>query len=293
MPINAGVDYLVAEKRYSEARTTEEKIKTLEEMIRTAPKHKGAQNLLAELRRRLAKLKKEAVIEKRKSKKSGFRIRKEGSAQICIIGLTNSGKSTLLNSLTNAHAKVAEYPYTTKEPNVGMMFYNDLQFQIIEMSSTFDSKFLSLLHSCDMILVLLDSTQNSDNQKEQLIKILKENRIENRKIIFVKNKSKTKIKGMICIDAQSGIGIDELKEMIWKCLDLIKVYTKSPGKSKAIPAIAMKKNSTVEDFTKEIHRDFTKTFKFAKIFNSTKFSGKRVGLVYKLQDNDTVEIHTE
>jgi small GTP-binding protein len=295
MPVNAGVDYLVAEKRYSEARTTEEKIKALEEMIRTSPKHKGAQNLLAELRRRLAKLKKEAIIEKRKSKKSGFRIRKEGSAQICIIGLTNSGKSTLLNSLTNAHAKVAEYSYTTKEPNVGMMFYNDLQFQIIEMPSTFDSKFLSLLHSCDMILMLLDSTQNSDNQKEQLMNILKENKVDAKNMIFVKNKCKTcrPDRVMICIDVQSGLGIDGLKEKIWKSLDLIKVYTKSPGKSKAIPAIAMKKNSTVEDFTKEIHRDFTKTFKFAKIFNSTKFSGKRVGLVYKLQDNDTVEIHTE
>jgi len=301
MPINAGVDYLVAEKRYSEARTTEEKIKALEEMIRTAPKHKGAENLLADLRKRLAKLKKEAVIERRKSKKSGFSIRKEGSAQICIIGLTNSGKSTLLNSLTNAHAKIAEYPYTTKEPNVGMMLYNDLQFQIIEMPSTFDPKFLSLLHSCDMILVLLDSTQNSDNQKEQLMNILKDNKADSKKMIFVKNKCKIcrperimmPDRVTICIDAQFGLGIDELKEKIWKGLDLIKVYTKSPRKPKAIPAIAMKKNSTVEDFTKEIHKDFTKTFKFAKIFNSTKFSGKKVGLEYKLQNNDIVEIHTE
>jgi ribosome-interacting GTPase 1 len=143
--------------------------------------------------------------------------------------------------------------------------------------------------------MLLDSTQNSDNQKEQLMNILKENKVDAKNMIFVKNKCKTcrPDRVMICIDVQSGLGIDGLKEKIWKSLDLIKVYTKSPGKSKAIPAIAMKKNSTVEDFTKEIHRDFTKTFKFAKIFNSTKFSGKRVGLVYKLQDNDTVEIHTE
>ena len=295
MPINAGVDYLVAEKRYSEARTTEGKIKALEEMIRTAPKHKGAENLLADLRRRLAKLKKEVVIERRKSKKLGFSIRKEGSAQICIIGLTNSGKSTLLNSLTNAHAKVAEYPYTTKEPNVGMMLYNDLQFQIIEMPSTFDPKFLGLLHSCDMVLVLLDSTQNSDSQKEQLMNILKDNKADVKKMIFVKAKCKTcrQERAGTCIDAQSGLGIGELKEKLWKGLDLIKVYTKSPRKPKDIPAIAMKKNSTVEDFTKEIHKDFTKTFKFAKIFNSTKFSGKKVGLLYKLQDNDTVEIHTE
>ncbi len=295
MTTNQKVEYVIAEKKYSEARTTEDKIKALEEMIHTSVKHKGTENLLADLRRRLSKLKKEAVIERKKSRRQVFAIRKEGAAQICIIGLTNSGKSTLLNSLTNAHAEVADYPYTTKKPIVGMMLYNDLQFQMIEIPSTFDAESLSLLHSCDLILVLLDSTQNIDKQKEELMKILKDNRLDNKRMIFVKNKSKTyKLdKNIINVDVNSGVGIDELKEIIWKGLDLIKVYTKSPRKPRAIPAIAMEKNSTVEDFTKRIHKDFTKTFEFAKIFNSTKFSGKKVGLEYKLQDNDTVEIHAE
>lgn len=293
MSVNAGLEYFAAEKRFAEARTVEGKIKALEEMIRKAPKHKSAENLLADLRRRLAKLKKESLIERKKSSKPKFVIRKEGAAQICIIGLTNSGKSTLLNSLTNAHVEVADYPYTTEKPQVGMMFYNDLQFQLIEIPSTFDSEFLSLLYSCDLILVILDSTQNVDRQGDKLLGILKENRLD-KKMIFVKNKSKVYVDtNIICIDAQSHSGLEELKERIWKSLDLIKIYTKSPSKPKAIPALVLEKDSTVADLTKEIHKGFTKTFKFAKIFNSTKFSGKKVGLEYKLQDNDIVEIHTE
>lgn len=295
MPVNAGPEYFAAEKRYLRAKTTEEKIKALEEMIRAAPKHKSAEHLLADLRKRLSKLRKESLIERKKSYKPRFVIRKEGAAQICIIGLTNSGKSTLLNSLTNAHVEVAGYPYTTKKPQVGMMFYNDLRFQLIEIPSTFDSEFLSLLHSCDMILAVLDATQNVDKQKDELIRVLKENNLDNKRMIFVKNKSKMHglDGGIVCIDAESEQGLDELKEKIWKVLNLIKVYTKSPNKPRTVPAVSLEKNSTVADLAKEIHKDFVETFKFARIFNSTKFSGKRVGLEYKLQDGDIVEIHAE
>ncbi|MBI2545352.1 MAG: 50S ribosome-binding GTPase [Candidatus Aenigmarchaeota archaeon] len=295
MPINAGQEYFVAEKKYSDARTNEEKIKALEEMIRALPKHKGTHNVLADLKKRLSKLKKESAVSKRKSSKPSFIIRKEGSAQICIIGMTKSGKSSLLNSLTNAKAQVAEYPYTTKKPQVGMMYYKDIQFQMIEIPSTFNSEFMSLLYSCDLIVMMMDAMQNPMKQKEEILKILKKNKLDNKDMVFVKNKSK--VCGLdpkeVCMDTKSGIGIDELKERMWEELKMIRIYTKSPNKPKAIPAIGMLKNSTVKDLTKEIHKDLLKDFKFAKIFNSTKYSGKKVGLEYKLQDNDVVEIHSE
>ena len=279
MPINAGQEYFAAEKRYSEAKTVDEKIKALELMIKAAPKHKGSENLLADLRKRLAKLKKEAVVSRKKSSKPRFIIRKEGSAQICLIGLPNSGKSSLLNSLTEAHALVAEYPYTTDKPEVGMMLYNDVQLQLIEIPSKFDRESMTLLHSCDMIVIVIDVTKNIEEQKFELVRILRNGNINRKKIIFVENKKQT--------------NLEQVKEKIWKGLDLIRVYTKSPNKPKAIPAVAMEKNSNVEDLTKRVHKDLMKGFKFAKIFNSTKFSGKKVGLEYKLHDNDVVEIHTE
>ena len=264
-------------------------------MIRTSVKHKGTERLLADLRKRLSKLKRELAVERKKSHRPSFIIRKEGAARISIIGLTNSGKSTLLNSLTNTDVKVAEYPYTTKEPQVGMLLYNDLQFQLIEIPSTFNAESLNLVQSSDMIIVLLDSNQDANKQKDELMKMLKGNRLDGKKIIFVKNKSKVcgLDQSLVCIDAKSETGLEELKENIWKKLNLIKVYTKSPGKPKDVPALALEKKSTVKDLAGEIHKDFINTFKYARIFNSTKFSGRRVGLDYKLQDNDIVEIHTD
>jgi ribosome-interacting GTPase 1 len=278
MPVNATQEYFLAEKKYLEARTIEDRIKYLQEMIRTLPKHKSSENQLSELRRRLAKLKKEAATLRKVSTKPKFIIRKEGAAQVCIIGLTQSGKSTLLNSLTNANVEVGDHPYTTQIPQVGMMFVEDVPIQLIEIPSTFDPQALSLLHTCDEIIILIDKSKDIADQKLKLLKILKENKVINKKYIFVMNDYTEK-------------GLEKLKKNIWRNLGLIKVYTKEPGKPKALPPIVLKPGSTVEDVARRVHKDFLKNFKFARIFNDTKFSGQKVGLDYKLKNNDIVEIH--
>jgi hypothetical protein len=290
MPINAGPEYFVAEKKYLEANTREEKITALEEMIRTIPKHKGSEKQLSLLRKRLANLKSQKSV--RSKSKSRFSIRKLGAAQVCIIGLTKSGKSSLLKTLTGKDVEIADYPFVTKEPNVGMMNFGDVQIQLIEIPSTFDPESMSILYTCDEIIALLD-VENPDEQKEELIKILKERNLHTKKILYVVNKSDLKsISKYLKISAKERTGLEELKEKIWHNLDLIRVYTKSPGKPKVIPPITLPKESTVRDVAENVHKDFIKHFKFARIFNKSKFSGISVGLDYKLNDLDVVEVHT-
>jgi ribosome-interacting GTPase 1 len=292
MPINAGPEYFVAEKKYSKAKTKEEKIAAMQEMIRTLPKHKGTETQLALLKKRLANLKSQKFV--RATAKQKFTIKKLGAAQTCILGLTNSGKSSLLKALTNVEVEIADYPYTTKEPKVAMMPFGDILIQLIEIPSTFDPEFMSLLYTCDEILVLLDATQDLEKQKDELNQILNERNLLNKKILFVINKSDLKFSESkyLQISAKNKIGLDELKEDIWTNLELIRVYTKSPGKPKMIPPVTLPKGSQVKDVAKIIHKDFLKDFKFARIFNNTKFSGSPVGLDHKLNDLDVVEIHT-
>jgi hypothetical protein len=290
MPINAGPEYFIAEKKYLEARTKEEKILALQEMIRTIPKHKGTETQLALLKKRLAKLKSQK--SKRTKSKSKLSIRKLGAAQVCIIGLTKSGKSSLLNALTGKEIEIADYPYTTKEPNVCMMNFGDVQIQLIEIPSTFDSESMSILHNCDEIVALLNA-ENPDEQKEELTRTLKERNLSNKKILFVVNKSDLKPGSRYLeISAKERTGLEDLKGKIWDNLGLIRIYTKSPGKPKIIPPITLSVGSTVRDVAENVHKDFLKDFKFARIFNNSKFSGISVGLDYKLNDLDVVEIHT-
>jgi len=291
MPINAGPEYFVAEKRYLDARTKEEKIQALQEMIRTLPKHKGAEHLLAQLRKRLAKLKSQKTVKA--SAKPRFIIRKQGAAQVCLFGMTNSGKSSLLKSLTGLETKIGDYPYTTKEPQVAMMDFGDIQIQLVEIPSTFDPESLSVLYTCDEILILFDATQDMKKQKDELERILMGRGLLNKKILYVVNKSDLKKleSEFLQVSIKDESSLEKLKEKIWSNLGLIRVYTKSPGKPKVMPPITLPEGARVRDVAKEVHKDFIKDFKFARIFNDTKFSGSSVGLDYKLKDLDVVEIH--
>ena len=292
MPINAGPEYFVADKKFLEARTREEKIAALEEMIRTIPKHKSSEKQLALLRKWLANLKKQKSV--RATARPKFIIKKTGSAQVCIIGMTKSGKSSLLNVLTGVNVEVGDYPYTTKEPNVAMMNFDDVQVQLVEIPATFDPEFMSILYICDEILVLLDGSEDIEKQEQQIKEILDGMNLLNKKMLFVVNKSDLREleSKYLQISVKNKTGLEELKERIWSGLGLIRVYTKSPGKPKVIPPITLPIDSTVRNVAENIHKDFLKDFKFARIFNNTKFSGSPVGLDYKLNDLDVVEIHT-
>jgi hypothetical protein len=290
--MNAGPEYFVAEKKFLEARTREEKIAALEEMIRTIPKHKGTENQLALLRKRLANLKKQKST--RATSRPKFIIRKTSSAQVCILGMTKSGKSSLLNALTEVNVEVGDYPYTTKEPNVAMMNFGDVQIQLVEIPATFDPESMSILYTCDEILVLLDGNEDVDKQENEIKKMLSGMNLSDKKMLFAINKSDLKkLKSeYLHVSAKEKSGLEELKKRIWSGLSLIRVYTKSPGKPKVIPPITLPIGATVKDVAGNIHKDFLKDFKFARVFNDSKFSGRPVGLDYKLNDLDVVEIHT-
>ena len=134
MPVNAPMEYYKAEEKFKSAKSKDDKIAALEEMIRLLPRHHGSENAHAQLTSRLSKLKKES--EKKGARRLG--IKKEGDAQICLIGLANAGKSTLLSKLTDAKPKISVTPYTTTKPEIGMMDYKGIKVQLVEIPSTFD-----------------------------------------------------------------------------------------------------------------------------------------------------------
>ncbi|MEM4221965.1 MAG: GTPase [archaeon] len=275
MVINAGPEFEKAKEKYQNARSNEEKLEALKEMLRTAPKHKGSENLLSDIRAKIGRLKNEMLLEKKKkAARYSISIPKEGF-QIAIIGFPNSGKSTLLNYLTNANAEVAEYPFTTKEPVVGSMFYEGGRIQIFELpalmegAATKQRHLLSLLTSCDGIILIY----SDDYEKEVLLKELNEFGIQ-KKILFLRKGERLE------------------KQQIFEFFELIRVYTKEPGEDPDLTQpILLKKGSSVLDAAEEIHKDFAEKLEYARLWGSAKFPGQRVEKDYILQDGDIVEFH--
>ncbi len=277
MATNPGYEYQQAEVEYREADTPESKLQALQKMLRTAPKHKSSGNLLASIKDRIVKAR--GIIERqKKAKGSGysFKIKKEGAAQICIAGKTNSGKSRLLNELTGANAEVADYEFTTQIPEVGIMDYHGLKIQVIEIPAVVKNfygtvmgpTYLGILKQSDLIVLLF----KTPDEKNFLDKELKDVATD----VLIYNDENKK----------------EFADKIWGKLGLVKVYTKQPRKKKDFPPMAFKKGSTVRDVANKVHKDFFKSFKYARIFGkSAKFEWQKVGLEHVLQDDDVVELH--
>jgi len=298
MPINAGYEYAEAQKKFLSARTIEEKIEGTEEMLRTAPKHKGAENLIAQLRLRLSKLKKEAEKEKAKKKGRSIGIRKEGDAQVTILGFTKSGKSQLLAALTDAKPKISEIPFTTLAPEIGALNLDGIIIQLVELPARVEDKeILGIARSSDLIIVLITSL----NELVQIAAILKRENITAKRIFVlnkidsISNEEKNKLKAvgsLIKISAKNRTGLDELKQKIFEQINLIRIYTKEPGKKPSERPMILKKNATVKDLAEKIRHGLHERFLKAKIWGkSAKFPSQTVGLEHRLEDRDVVEIY--
>src|SRR5262244_1901726 len=133
MPANLTPQYMDAEKRFKQADTVSEKIAALEEMMATIPKHKGTEKLQAELKKKMSVLKKESEQSKKGGRRESFVVEREGARQLALAGAPNSGKSQLVGRLTHATPEVAEYPYTTRNPIPGMMLYENVRLQLVDL----------------------------------------------------------------------------------------------------------------------------------------------------------------
>src|SRR5512146_915938 len=136
MPANLSPEYKAAEASFRKARDPRERLDRLRDMLRTIPKHKGTDHLQADIKRRIKELSEELEgPRKGGAARSGpaLVIRPVGAAQIALIGPPNSGKSSLHARLTASNAHVGPYPFTTQFPQPGMMPWEDVHFELVDL----------------------------------------------------------------------------------------------------------------------------------------------------------------
>jgi len=187
MPTNLPAEAQAAWNRYLEAKTLEEKIRALEEFVALVPKHKGTEKLLMNVKKTLTKLKlelsKKREIRRGTSIHPAFSIPKEEDAQITLLGLPGAGKTALFWYLTG---KEVQWGKPTLLPDVGAWKHKGAVFQVIDLPPVFSDdiddtpngrQILSLIRNCDLVFLIIDSTQDIDWQFKTLMRLLKDNRI--------------------------------------------------------------------------------------------------------------------
>jgi ribosome-interacting GTPase 1 len=194
MPANLPAEAKQKYREASLARNPQEKIKKLQEFMSLFPKHKGTENLRAQVKRKISVLKQE--IEDKKQKRTGVAtgprvfVEKEGDAQIVILGPTNVGRSSLLSTLTNSKVAVLNYPYTTTEPTPGMFNYEDLQLQMVETPAIMEGsseggswglQTLTSARNADGLVLMVDLSKNPVDQFKLIINELEKSKILTKK----------------------------------------------------------------------------------------------------------------
>ncbi len=388
VPTNVSPEFDRQRQIYEDTEDLEQRIIELQKLLALAPNHKGAERMIADYRKKLAKLK--AELEKRREQERARRsaaaaesaIRKEGAGQVCLVGVTNSGKSTLINAVTNAELTVADYPFATAIPTPAMMDFEDISIQLVELPGLFDGSYdssigrqsLALARNTDLIAIVVDLSQDIDFQmkviskeldrarirlnrepsavrvertgmggimvygiqnfegtREEVVEFLKSRRINNIIVRFQKpatfeqlvdalDSSVAFVRAMIIatkgdvpgskeryeqlvkeygnqfdivpISALKGENLDGMKRALFDHLDILRVYTKVPGRKREDKPIVLPAGSVVEDAAAKVHKElFVKRFRMAILFREhDKIKRRQVGLNYPLRDGDVLQL---
>ena len=331
MPANLTPQYMSAEQRFKQASTHEEKIVCLEEMLRVMPKHKGTDKLQADLKRRLSKLRQEAHKTAATRRGYSLSIEAEGAGQVVMVGPPNVGKSALLAALTKATPEVADYPCTTRRPMPGMMAFENVQIQLVDMppiSHEYMESWMSqITRNADALLLVVDlGDPGVLDAVELIVAMLQEWKIlptadpltaatedaldvgmVPRRALLLGNKcdglaSKDNWDILqelystrwptLAVSATHGHNLDTLRRELYTLLDIVRVYTKAPGKKPDLTApFAMPRGSTVVEVAATVHKDFASHLKFARIWGTEKYDGQMVQRDYVVQEGDVIELH--
>ncbi|MFQ5831455.1 MAG: GTPase [Candidatus Thorarchaeota archaeon] len=389
MPTNVSPEFDKQRQIYEDTEDLAQRIVELEKLLSLAPRHKGAERMVGDYRKKLAQLK--AKLEKQKEQertRSRARaseegvIRKEGAGQVCLIGVTNSGKSTLINAVTNAEFDVGDYPFTTAIPTPAMLTLEDINIQLVEIPGLFEGSHeagigrqaLAVARTTDCIALVIDLSQDIDSQMgvilgeldstrirlnreqsavriervglgghmiygaqhyqgdiEEVREYLRASRVSNIIVRFQRpatlkhlmdamDASVAYVRALIIatkgdvpgsegrfeelekkygerfdiipVSAERGENLDGMMWALYGHLDILRVYTKIPGKKQEDKPIVLPEGSVVEDAAAKVHKElFVEKFRAAVIYRQhDKVKRRQVGLNYPLQDGDVLQL---
>src|SRR5512134_13881 len=240
-------------------------------MLRTIPKHKGTEHLQADIKARIKDLSEEFEGGRKGGGSHGgpaLVIRPEGAAQLALLGPPNSGKSSLHARLTGSNAHVAPYPFTTQHPAAGMMAYEDVHFQLVDLPAISPEHpvpwLAGSLQTADAALLVLDL--NDPDSLDQVTAV--EAVLEGKHVtlteqwdageaagddpfgirlptLMLANKADDEASHeaefeafreltgarfpALAVSATTGRGLDALGNWLFEHLGVVRVYTKAPG----------------------------------------------------------------
>jgi ribosome-interacting GTPase 1 len=214
-----------------------------------------------------------------------------------------------------------------------MMPYENIQLQLVDMPPMdlhfYEPWMGSIVRQADFVLLIVDAGSDELlDEVEEVLKLLGGSKVQlaglrslgipdghvavNTLLVANKSDSAAAVDNLLIlrefyaerfvilpVSARSGEGLEDLRRTLFERLDLVRVYTKVPGKKADLAGTpyVFKRGSTVLDAARAVHRDFVETLKFAKVWSSEKskhslrYEGQMVERTHRLEDGDVIELH--
>ena len=322
MPANLTPEYLAAEKKWKAATTPQDRLAALQEMLATIPKHKGTDKMQADLKRRIAQVRREMQRKGGTARQKPFHhVEREGAGQVVLVGPPNSGKSALLRALSRAEPEVAPYPFTTRVPLPGMVPFENVQIQLVDLpplTREFSEGWLyAIIRTADAVALTLSLGEEEVlEQAETALRLLEEARIPLRapqaagegksaltvathvdapgaavRLDLLREFAGGRLP-VVAVSTVTGEGLEALRRALFESLGVIRVYSKPPGRKADLSApFILRRGATVLDAAEAIHKDFAAQLRYARLWGRDEYAGQMVGRDHLLEDGDILEVH--
>jgi small GTP-binding protein len=236
-------------------------------------------------------------------------VRREGAAQVALVGAPNAGKSSLLQALSEIQIKTGDYAFTTLRPVPALTRIRGVLVQLVEIPGLIEGAaegrgggkaLLGVLRNADAIVFCQDAS--GDPHELHVVRgELASGGIDKPAILAATKADEATPAELERLAAELDLEVvpvsvlddgllDAFREAVWKLTGLMRVFLGRGGVADGEP-LALPPGATVEDVAHSIHHELGAGFHGARIWGpSARFPGQRVGRAHVVDEDDVVEI---
>jgi small GTP-binding protein len=237
-------------------------------------------------------------------------VRREGAAQIALVGPPNAGKSSLLQALSEIQIKTGDYAFTTTRPIPALTRLGGVLVQLVEIPGLIrgaaDDRaggraLLGVLRGADAIAYCCAAAAAPEELAVVRAEVVaagidKPSLIAATRFDEATAADVARLAGafpmleLVPVSVLDDAALDAFREALLRLTGLIRVYLRHDGKLDQEP-VALRPGDTVVDVADRIHHELGAAFRGARVWGpSARFAGQRVGRGHLVEDGDAVEI---
>jgi uncharacterized protein len=263
----------------------------------------------ADLRKSLLAEIDETRVRSSAVQRDSIAVRREGAAQVALVGPPNVGKSSILQALSDIQIKTGDYPFTTLRPVPALTRIGGVLVQLVEIPGLIEGAsedrgggraLLGVLRTVDAIVfcaragspieeleVVRRELTAAGIDKPALVALTRADELDDVERDSVRAVADLPILSVSILDDRS---LDALRAAIWRLTGLIRIRLRVNGETSDEP-VAMRPPTSVEAVADAVHHDLAASFVGARVWGtSARFDGQRVGRDHIVEDGDIVEI---